>query len=566
MNDGDDRALGHLYDAYAESLYDYALSVTADSRAAADIVHDTFIDAARRAPRMRDHLHLRAWLYGAARRRALRRGRADVAYWDPDGEFSPLPALDRTETPPPPELRTLLHGAMARLAPVDQEVLLLVTRHGLRPAELGVVLGVSPRRAAALAAQTHALLGDALAEELARVAASCAADHTAPKTEPTPEAAPDLVTAKPTGLSRRAVAVLTARRSTNRAPDAGPHPFAPPGPASHTPSAGSHSSTTGPQAPTQDSAGPADRGAATGGGGLGNARLERHRDGCDACRRRGRVQAAALLVLPPAPVLPAALRHRVMHTAADPELADHRADIVARGGKLTPEGMPVQPDVPSPYTRRWLFAGGGMAGALAAALLAVMVMGPPPGTPTLLWPPGAKPRPTISNPPSPDALVPSGGDPRAPGQSGRHGAAPPLDPQLNTTPSPPKPGQTTPPAPTRPGISPPPGYSLPEQSPSPSPRPGMLQVAPAKVTLVWNKPGRLTLTAASGPVDWKVTSSTDQLQVSQTAGGLAENSSGAVTVQLRTTLLNPAGSGTLTFTDETGAEHQVTVEWGASLL
>ncbi|MFC9972059.1 RNA polymerase sigma factor [Spirillospora sp. NPDC127200] len=550
MNDGDDRSLGHLYDAYAEPLYDYALSVTADPRTAADIVHDTFIDAARRAPRMRDHLLLRAWLYGGARRRALRRGRADAPYWDPEGDFSPLPALDRTETPPPSELRALLDGAMARLLPVDQEVLLLTTRHGLRPPEVGGVLGVSSRRAAALAAQTHALLGDALADELARVAARCAAVHASPEAERPVVAEADLVPAKPAGLSRRAVAVLNVRRSVGR----------PAGAAARSLGFGARpaDSDTG-----TDALRPAQAPEA-----LDAPELERHRSGCAACRRRGRVQAAALLALPPAPVLPAALRHRVMHTAADPELADHRADIVARGGKLTAEGMPVQPDVPSPATRRWLFAGGGMAGALAAALLAVMVMGPPPGTPPLLWPPGAKPRPVVSTPPSPDALVPSGGDPRAAQGHPDRSGAPPLNPQLNE-PGSPQPGHGAPSAPTRPAV-PPTGPSSPTPA-SPSrtslpPRHGVLQVAPAKVKLDWTKTGQLTLTAASGPVDWKVTSSTEQLTVSQTAGDLPENASGAVTVRLRGTLVNLPGRGTLTFTDETGAARQVTVEWGVSLL
>lgn len=69
--------------------------------------------------------------------------------------------------------------------------------------------------------------------------------------------------------------------------------------------------------------------------------------------------AAALLRRAPAPILPAALRHRVMHTATDPELAGYRADIAARGGTLTPSDLPSQPDVPSPFTRRWMFTGEG---------------------------------------------------------------------------------------------------------------------------------------------------------------------------------------------------------------
>ncbi|NEA23374.1 RNA polymerase sigma factor, partial [Actinomadura bangladeshensis] len=155
LNEGDEAALAALYDEYAERLYDYASSMTGDEKVAADIVHDTFIDASRRAPRLRDHLHLGSWLYGAARRRCVRRGRAKVLFWDRDGEFSDAPFVDRAddddlglEWPPPDELHGLLRACLSRLEPVDQEVMVLAFRHGLRPARLGAALGLSPRRAA----------------------------------------------------------------------------------------------------------------------------------------------------------------------------------------------------------------------------------------------------------------------------------------------------------------------------------------------------------------------------------------------------------------------------------
>ena len=143
LNEGDEAALAALYDEYAERLYDYALSMTGDGKTAAEVVHDTFIDASRRAPRMRDHLHLGSWLYGAARRRCVRRGRAKVLFWDRDGEFADAAFVDRAdddglglEWPPADELHDLLRGCLARLEPVDQEVMFLAFRHGLRPARL----------------------------------------------------------------------------------------------------------------------------------------------------------------------------------------------------------------------------------------------------------------------------------------------------------------------------------------------------------------------------------------------------------------------------------------------
>src|SRR5437879_1243523 len=54
LNEGDRDALAMLYDTYGERLYDYSMSLAQESKAAADLVHDSFIDAYRSAPRRRD--------------------------------------------------------------------------------------------------------------------------------------------------------------------------------------------------------------------------------------------------------------------------------------------------------------------------------------------------------------------------------------------------------------------------------------------------------------------------------------------------------------------------------
>ncbi|GAA4331379.1 hypothetical protein GCM10023178_44370 [Actinomadura luteofluorescens] len=167
LNEGDEAALAALYDEYGERLYDYALSMSGDGKASADIVHDAFIDACRRAPRMRDHLYLSSWLYGAARRRCIRRGRPKVLFWDRDGEFSDTPFLDRAEDGDPApdrprsdELHDLLRASLSRLEPVDQEVMLLTHRHGLRPARLGATLGLSARGKVPLYGPGGRILGE----------------------------------------------------------------------------------------------------------------------------------------------------------------------------------------------------------------------------------------------------------------------------------------------------------------------------------------------------------------------------------------------------------------------
>ncbi|MES9604851.1 sigma-70 family RNA polymerase sigma factor [Actinomadura sp. NPDC000929] len=516
LNEGDEAALAALYDEYGERLYDYALSMSGDGKAAADIVHDAFIDACRRAPRMRDHLYLSSWLYGAARRRCIRRGRPRVLFWDRDGEFSDAPFLDRAEAGDPAparprsdELHDLLRACLSRLEPVDQEVMLLTDRHGLRPARLGATLGLSARRAAARVRRARAELDAALRREIDRAGRECAAAAGAAEE------------------SRSAAIPVLAARAPDRREEA-PPPEPVRGPWWRFRRRGEVS--------------PVDPATAS------------HAAGCEDCRARSRVTAAELLGRAPAPVLPAALRHRVMHTATDPELAGYRADIAARGGTLTPSGLPSQPDVPSPFTRRWLFTGGGMVGALVAALAAALVMGPGIGGGTLSWPPfRTHPAPSITHE-RPEGQGHGGKAPQGPGGGAQvRPGQPPPEPQTHEK------SQESPegPRPTPQHPAPP--------SPSPAP-PGVLVVNPARVEMYGTKTAQVSLAAKSGPVSWTAMTSSNQLILSQMQGGMPEDGTTRLTVTLRTALIGLPGQGTLTFTDSEGAPHEVKVVWGATLL
>ncbi|CNE68237.1 RNA polymerase sigma factor [Mycobacterium tuberculosis] len=516
LNEGDEAALAALYDEYAERLYDYASSMTGDEKAAADIVHDTFIDASRRAPRMRDHLHLGSWLYGAARRRCVRRGRARVPFWDRHAEFSDAPFVDRAdddelglEWPPPDELHGLLRACLSRLEPVDQEVMVLAFRHGLRPARLGAALGLSPRRAAMRVSRGRAELEAALQQVLRGTERACAAGPAAAEAE-------------------QAVAVLAARAPVRE--EAAP---------------------AVPARPARPAGGLARMLRRRGEDSPADPETERHVADCVECLRRGRVSPAALLRRAPAPVLPAALRHRVMHTATDPELAGYRADIAARGGPLTPSGLPSQPDVPSPFTRRWLFTVGGMAGALVAAVIAVLVMGPGIGSGTLSWPPfRTQPQPSITHESPPAG---SGGGRPSQGTGGGPQARPAQPPA--SQPSERQDSQH----PTSPSATP-------SQPTDPPAKPGVLVVNPAKVELYGTKTAQVSLAASGGPVSWTAMTSTSQLVLSEMQGGMTDGDTMNLTLTLRTAIIGLPGQGTLTFTDSEGAPHQVTVVWGATLL
>ncbi|HEX2315814.1 MAG TPA: RNA polymerase sigma factor, partial [Thermomonospora sp.] len=293
--------------------------------------------------------------------------------------------------------------------------------------------------------------------------------------------------------------------------------------------------------------------------------LARHVDECADCGRRDRVTAAALLELAPVPVLPAALRHRVVHTATDPELAGHRADIAARGGGLTPEGMPRQPDVPSTYTRRWLFVGGGAAGALLTALAAIMMMSPV--SSDIRFPFDPRPQPSIGDvrqeasdgrhSGGPAALAPPGsrpGDPQgpvppSPHNDGPHGGQRPWDPSVPPAPAPLPPNGPRPPSP----------------SPSPKPTPGKLTVGPA--TVVLDREGAtITLKAELGPVGWTAQSDDERLTVSHTDGTLAAGTTFDLRVEMKERpLIVLPGEGTITVVDRQGVRHEVKVTWKFAL-
>ena len=381
LHDGDDDALATLYDVYAERLYDYCVALLNDPKMAADVVHDTFIDAARRAPRIREREKLRSWLYAAARRRCLLRKRPGV--------------MNQNDT-------------FARLDFFHREALFLAHRHDLTGDDLAATLGITPRRA--------------------------------------------------------------------------------------------------------------------------QARLER--------AERQIPDAKEFLGTAAAPEPPASLRHRVLHAGTDPELAGYRSEIAARGGPLTSDGMPRQPDAPSLLARRWAFASGASVAVLAAATIAMMLLGPDVRVPEIQWP-GTGPDHPGS--PSPRHHMPAQ-NPIASGPTKTFppGAVPSLSPVPSKTPG------------------------------TPSPRPpgvGVLDVTPQSAHLRMNeKVATITLTARNGRVTWTATDSDPQITLSDTSGSIPSGGHATLQVVLHRGAISLPGRTTVTVSDGRGNVTPVTVAWDLSLL
>jgi DNA-directed RNA polymerase specialized sigma24 family protein len=276
--------------------------------------------------------------------------------------------------------------------------------------------------------------------------------------------------------------------------------------------------------------------------------LAEHVVSCGACQSRARMTARNLLAQPPPAQLPKTLRHRVMHTGTDPELAGYRADIAARGGALTPDGMPRQPDVPSPTARRWIFTGGGMVGAGVTALAAALFIGAGLQSAYLTWPwnnhegsPQTSPsqsgpghhrdRQNLANPST-------GGGP----------VAQPL----------PLPGGRT--------DSPQPSSSPAPSSGSPTPV-GTLTVAQTSVELTAvQRTAYIDLSAGQATVSWTAAASNPAVQMSAQQGTIAKDGSARISVSMAPSLLQFPGQGQITFITGSGQTRTVTVTWGLSLL
>jgi RNA polymerase sigma factor (sigma-70 family) len=145
---GDRQAFAVMYDRYANRLHDFCAGMLADRDAAADCVQDAFLTAATCLADLREPDKLRAWLYGIARHKAMRRIR-DRRREHPTDE---LPEVASGDAGPDTmagrsELANLIAEAAGGLSDRDRSVLELAFRHGLDGPELAEALGVSQTNA-----------------------------------------------------------------------------------------------------------------------------------------------------------------------------------------------------------------------------------------------------------------------------------------------------------------------------------------------------------------------------------------------------------------------------------
>lgn len=163
------------YDAYAEGLYTYCLSVLRDHRAAAESLRSTFVLADRHIGRLPDLDLLKPWLYALARYECLVRLDAHVrvgsgparpedvrVVWaherclpplssDADEPVDLFPGTEAGRAPARHgDLDELAWPEAVGLTPERREALELSVRHGLDPRGLAAVLGCDEQHARSL--------------------------------------------------------------------------------------------------------------------------------------------------------------------------------------------------------------------------------------------------------------------------------------------------------------------------------------------------------------------------------------------------------------------------------
>ncbi|MCF2529369.1 RNA polymerase sigma factor, partial [Yinghuangia soli] len=139
------------YDAYAEGLYTYCLSVLRDHAAAASSMRSTFVLADRHIGRLPDLGLLKPWLFALARYECLVRLDGGAPAPLPDSAGDPgadqqsgpggAPAQGRRAARERGELALLAWPESIGLEPELREALELSVRHGLEPRGLAAVLG-----------------------------------------------------------------------------------------------------------------------------------------------------------------------------------------------------------------------------------------------------------------------------------------------------------------------------------------------------------------------------------------------------------------------------------------
>jgi RNA polymerase sigma-70 factor (ECF subfamily) len=141
---GEAAAFGVLYDKHVAAIYRYVYYRVRDDAEAEDLTSDVFMRALRAMPRYEPRQAFLAWLYRIARNAVIdraRRGNRQVSFED----ALEHPDADRVIEPDAELLAhsdsQVLRGALAKLTPLQQEVIVLRFLEGYSTLEISRIVG-----------------------------------------------------------------------------------------------------------------------------------------------------------------------------------------------------------------------------------------------------------------------------------------------------------------------------------------------------------------------------------------------------------------------------------------
>ena len=141
---GDAAAFGALYDRYVDAVYRYVFYRVRNDADAEDLVSDVFMRALRAIPRYEPRVAFLAWLYRIARNAVIdraRRSRVQISFEDALAH----PGVDQVVEPDATILalsdKEAVRGALAKLTPLQQEVIVLRFVEGYNTREIADLVG-----------------------------------------------------------------------------------------------------------------------------------------------------------------------------------------------------------------------------------------------------------------------------------------------------------------------------------------------------------------------------------------------------------------------------------------
>ena len=159
------KAFDDIYAAYRTRIYGYLVRLSRSRDVAEDLTQEVFLRLAKHARRLRPDTNLRPWLFTVAHHAMVSHARstkltsslaAELSRDDVRHADSPF------ETVVGHRDQQRLEQAIAALAPLYREVVLLVSVGGLAPMEAAAVLNVPPATVRQRLARARASIAEAL--------------------------------------------------------------------------------------------------------------------------------------------------------------------------------------------------------------------------------------------------------------------------------------------------------------------------------------------------------------------------------------------------------------------